>query len=211
MIKIGNIVTNSKLVNHVEIPYINYYHHPESLSNIDSSLPTLYVGWKTLKESNPDNVLIQNQSILEKRIVSNCLYWEFSFDENKSEHVSGVEMFVRDVPFYYFSSKYKYINYDPIFFNIQSIDELMLLLPKNGIDKVYNFKDEMLYVLKDSQIYGIDLKLYSFFEFDTNRIIQILSKNTKKYVLDSEATQYQEYYKHFPFFEQLKRYIVVLV
>src|SRR5690606_33721791 len=109
-------------------------------------------------------------------------------------HVSGVEMFARDVPFYYFSSRYRYINYDPIFFGIQNIEELLLLLPKNGCDKLYNFKNEMLYALNGDQIYGIDLKMYKFFEFDIDRIIKVLSENTVKYVLDQEGLTYQNYY-----------------
>lgn len=210
MIKIGNIVSNTTLVNHTQVVYINYFNQSTPLADLDSSLPTLYVGWKFFKDSNPLSLMVQNQSILEKKVITNNLYWEFSFEENKSQHVSGVEMFARDVPFYYFSSRYKYINYDPIFFAIQSVEELMLLLPKNT-DKVYNYKNEMLYALKGDQIYGIDLKMYNFFEFDTDKIIKVLSENTKKYVLDQEGLTYQTYYKTFPFFDQLKRYLVVLV
>jgi len=216
-IKLGNIIYREDLVNHEKVEYINYIHQPVNISShfrnyiyLNSDLPTLYVGWKFLKEVNSSDPLIKSQSILDKKIMSNRLFWEFSFNENKSEHVNGIESFVNDVPFYYFSSRYNYINLDPVCFLIKDISELMLLLPKE-IDGYYNYKNEMLYILKEKQIWGVDLNMYSFFQFNINEIIEKIIKRSKINHIDINADTYQKYYKIFPNFDNLKRYLITLL
>lgn len=211
MIKIGNIISSTELVNHTPVDYINYYNQKISYKDLNSDLPTLYVGWGDFKESNKDTPLVNDASILEKRLISKQLYWEFSFDENKSQHVGGVQLFTNDVPFYYFSSRYEYVNYDPIFFGIQSIEELFALLPPAKNDCVYNYKNEMLYILLDKHIFGIDLKMYEFFQFNVDMIVSNFSEKTSKYVFDEDGSIHQTHYKSLPYFDQLKRYLVVLV
>jgi len=208
--KIGNIIYEEDLVNHEKVEYINYVQEPINFSEVKTDLPTLYVGWKFLKLCNPDDIIIQSQSILEKKIVSNLLYWEFSFNENKSQHVNGVNFFNNDVPYYYFTSKYKYINLDPIFFHIESIEDLINILPKN-IDAYYNYKGEMLYLLKENQLWGLDLNMYEFFNFDIEHILIKITNNSTEIFTDLTGETHQKYYKIYPNFENLKRYMVVLL
>lgn len=210
MNKIGNIIFEDELVNHTESEYINYIKEPVDIESVDYRLPTLYVGWNFLKRVNPDNELIQKHSILDKRIYSNILYWEYSFKENKSQHVSGVEMFVNNVPQYYFGSKYRYSNIDPVFFNISSVSDLMDLLPKQ-INYYYEYKDEMIYLLSDDNITGIDLKMYGFFDFDIEEIKTTIKKRCTSGETDKEGLIYQKYYKILPHYEYLKRYLVVIL
>ena len=208
--KIGNIVYREDLVNHEEVEYINYIPEAKTLDDIDNTLPTLYVGWKNLKECNPHNELIQNHSILEKRIFSNVLYWEYSFNENKSQHVSGVEMFVNNVPYHYFSTKYRYTNIDPVFFGISGLSDLTYLVA-DQLDSVYIYKNEMLYFLNGRNISGIDLVMYNYFDFDVDKIVELITSRSTKNILDNESDIFQNYYKQFPNFDQLKRYLVVLL
>lgn len=208
--KIANIIYEKELVNHTKSQYVNYFNEPKVYDDLNKSLPTLYVGWSFMKASNPDNPVIQNADILKKKIITNELYWEFSFHESKASHVKGVDTFVGLVPQFYFSPKYIYTNLDPVFFQISEIEDLMAVLPKDII-KAYNLKNEMLYVLKDNKIWGVDLRMYEFFKFDISAIIDMIKSRTFYYQDDLEGEIYQSYYKIFPNFQQLKRYVVTLV
>lgn len=208
--KIANIIHEKELVNHVKSDYINYFNEPKSYDDLDKSLPTLYVGWSFMKSCNPDNNIIQNADILKKKIITNELYWEFSFTESKASHVKGVNTFVSLVPQFYFKPKYTYTNLDPVFFQLKDINDLMDVCPKK-IDVSYNYKNEMVYILTDNKIWGINLLLYNFFKFDINNIINLLNERSEKIILDIEGGVFQKYYKILPDFEHLKRFVVTLL
>ncbi len=208
--KIGNIIHEGELINHVKSDYINYYNELKSYDDLDKSLPTLYVGWSFMKACNPDNLIIQNADILKKKIITNELYWEFNFNESKASHVKGVNTFVSLVPQFYFNPKYTYTNLDPVFFQLKDINDLMDVCPKK-IDVSYNYKNEMFYILNDNKIWGINLSMYRFFRFSTDEIIEQLSARTTTLYTDLDGLTYQKYYKIFPNFEQLKRYIVTII
>jgi len=206
--KIANIIHEKELINHTKVDYINYFNEPKVYDDLDKSLPTLYVGWSFMKACNPENPLFQNADILKKKIVTNELYWEFSFRESKPSHVKGVDKFAALVPQFFFTPKYTYINLDPVFFQLKDIQDLMDVLPKKDIIKVYNYKNEMLYILKDNRITGLDLRMYEFFKFSIDEIIDNLFDKTSSYTNDSEGETYQHFYKIFPNFELLRRYLV---
>jgi len=208
--KLANIIYENELINHNKLSYINYYNQPIEYDSLDKSLPTLYVGWSFMKKCNPDNSVIQNASVLYKKIVGNELYWECSFEESKSSHVNGVEDFIEHVAQYYFSPKYNYINLDPVFFQIVDIGDLMDILPKK-FEVMYNYKNELLYVLSDNNIWNINLNLYRFFKFDIDRIIVTLDLRAETSYSDIEGEMYKKYYKLLPNFIRLKRYVIVML
>ena len=222
--KIANVIHEKELVNHTKAEYINYYNEPKAYDEVDTSLPTLYVGWSFMKACNPDNDLFQNADILKKRIITNELYWEFSFRESKPSHVRGVDTFAGLVPQFYFTPKYSYINLDPVFFQVKDIQDLMDVVPKQ-INGIYNYKNEMLYFLKrteksmpdgeivpDNKITGIDLRMYEFFQFDIEEIkTRLKERSIASSVNDLDGEIYQSYYKIFPNFQHLKRYIVTIL
>lgn len=205
--KIANVIHESELVNHTKAEYINYFNAGKSYDNVNKSLPTLYVGWSFMKACNPVNQIIQNADILKKKIITNELYWEFSFKESKASHVKGVDTFAGLAPQFYFSPKYTYINLDPVFFQLRDIQDLMDVLPKD-ITKTYNYKNEMLYVLKEGKISGMNLRMYEFFKFDITEMLENIKSRTFSHREDPDGEFYQTYYKIFPNFELLKRYLV---
>lgn len=205
---IGNVLYHNELFNHTKVDYINYYN--SDYDNIDYSLPTLVVGWDFLKKKYGEDFSEYGISILDKELIKNEFYWEFSFDEKKSDHISGVDMFVRNVPYYYFRSKYIYTNLDPIFNKITNIDEFKKLLPEGDFTS-YQFKDEMIYLLKDIEIFGIDLEMYNFFNIDSYGLLSSLTSKISEVNHDVDGSIYQKYYKTYPNFEELKRYLVVLL
>lgn len=216
--KIANVIYEKELVNHTMVEYVNYNQGTLEYDSLDKTKPTLYVGWSFMKACNPKNEIIQNADILHKKIITNELYWECSFEESKSSHVKGVENFVNFAPQFYFTPKYTYTNLDPIFFQLKDIQDLMDVVPKN-VKASYNYKNELVYLLSESKIagetketiWGINLKMYEFFKFGIEEIVTQLSLRTENSYYDYEGTQYQTYYKIFPNFELLKRYLVTIL
>jgi hypothetical protein len=209
MLKLANIIYCSDLVNHTKQEYINYYQNIDNISIINFNLPTLIVGWQCLKSINKDQNLYNNISILDKLIIKNKLYWEFSFEENKSNHIDGVESFMFNVPYYYFDSNVEYILIDPIFNQIKDFDTLVTYIPKN-IDKIYNFKNEMMFILSNNKIYGIDLKMFEFFKFDIVKLLEIIKDKSLFVIDDIDGKKYEYYYQYFYFYVNLIRYIVLM-
>ena len=207
--KIANIVYENELVNHTMVEYVNYYKKSVAYEELDKSLPTLYVGWSFMKACNPENEIIKYADILKKKIITNELYWECSFEESKASHVKGIDSFIALAPQFYFT-KYQYINFDPIFFQLKDLQDLKDALPKE-FKTGYVLKNEMIYLLNQDKIFGINLKMYEFFKFDIQDIITELSLRTEMTHYDIEGTEYQTYYKIFPKFELLKRYLVVIL
>jgi hypothetical protein len=209
--KLANIIYEKELVNHTQVDYINYFNKPQNYDSVDKTLPTLYVGWSFMKACNPFNDIIQNANILHKKIVGNELYWECSFEESKTSHVKGIDSFIKLVPQFYFQPKYTYINLDPVFFQIVTNDDLMDALPKE-IDSIYNFKNEMVYLLHEKNIIGINLKMYDFFKFNIQEILDRISGRIKKASYqDPQGDVYMSYYKILPNFTYLKRYLIVIL
>ena len=215
--KLANIIYEKELVNHTQVDYINYFNKPQNYNGVDKTLPTLYVGWSFMKSCNEFNDIIQNANILHKKIIGNELYWECSFEESKTSHVKGINSFIKLVPQFYFQPKYTYINLDPVFFQIVTIDDLMDALPKE-IDTMYNFKNEMIYLLHEDEttqqknIIGLNLKMYSYFKFNIQEILDRISGRIKKATFqDLQGDVYLSYYKILPNFAYLKRYLIVIL
>ncbi len=213
--KIANIIYENELINHSKVDYINYINKSMKYDDIDKSLPTLYVGWSFMKSCNLDDVIIQNANILEKRIITNQLYWECDFSEDKSSHINGIESFVKEAPDLYFSPKYSYINLDPIFFQIKDVDDLLDIIPKS-LTSVYLYKDEILYILAndskfEEKIWGINLDTYQYFQFNIDEIIGRINERSNKVINDSNGELYVNNNKQFPDFIRLKRYLVTIL
>jgi len=208
--KIANIVYETELVNHSEVEYINYFKGHIAYDQLDKTLPTLYVGWSFMKACNPNNEFFKYIDILHKKIISNELYWECCFEESKTSHVKGIENFISVVPQYYFMPKFTYVNLDPVFFQISDLQELLDAIP-NNIDVSYNFKNEMLYILVENKIFGINLLMYGFFRFNINDIIRSINERSKKIIDDLDGDLYMTQYKIFPNFNLLKRYLITIL
>ncbi|MCK9416993.1 hypothetical protein M0Q97_10075 [Candidatus Dojkabacteria bacterium] len=207
--KIANVIYEKDLVNHTMVNYVNYINESFEYDKIDKTLPTLYVGWSFMKSCNSNNEIIMKADILKKKIITNELYWEFSFEESKTSHVKGVNTFVNLAPQFYFSPKYIYTNLDPVFFQIKDVQDLMDVLPKK-IDTCYNYINEMLYVLSDNKIWGVNLGMYRYFQFNVQDAQTKIADRAKNMISDIDGSYYQSYYKIFPNFINLKRYLVTL-
>jgi hypothetical protein len=207
--KVANIIS-TELINHEKLDYINYYNGCTDYLSIDNGLPTLYVGWTFMKSCDTANSFINNANILNKCIISDKLYWEFSFDENKSEHINGVKDFSLKCPELYLMSKYNYVNIDPTFENITRVEDLLNQF-RLKLDGVYKYKNESIYILIGRTIYGLNLKQLQYLKFDIDLLVTLLKEKSLAFNDDIDGNLYMEHYKIFSKFELLKRFIVTFI
>lgn len=200
MLKIGNIIYDLDIVNHKRVEFINYYEN-RLYNYIDNSLPTLIIGWENVKKNN------LNVSILNKKINNN-LYWEFSFEEIKKDHVDGVSEFIKLLPNYYFFYNYTYKNLDPIFENIVNINDIITKI--DNPTKAYRCGNSV-YILSNKNIYGIDLNLYTFLGFNEQELLEYLNYICIDFFYDEDKSFYTKYLKYFNGFEYTMRYLVTLI
>lgn len=204
MNKIGNILYTDELVNHKKVNYINYIEN-NNINIINNDLPTLIVGWNNVKFNNINNI-----SILNKTIIPYKLYWEFSFKENKQEHVYGVDLFSKLSLNYFFEKKYNYITIDPIFQNILLVNDIFNYIV-GDIKKTY-LNNNMLYVLTTkNNIYGLNLNILDFFNIKKEKIILEFSEKSIIFVKDNDNDILNKYLKYFNGFEYTKRYLVIFL
>lgn len=204
--KIGNILYTDEIVNHKKIEYINYI-NDYNFYKIENNLPTLIIGWNNVK-NNKFNY--ENLNILNKEILKQNLYWTFSFDENKQQHIDDVNIFSLLLPDYYFRDRFKYINLDPVFSNINNIGMVIYHLLKKPIKTSY-YDGNMIYSLCGDTIYGIDLNMYEFFNIDRDEILNIFEYKVKNLIYDLDNGIYEKYLKYFRGYEYTKRYLVTLL
>jgi hypothetical protein len=203
--KLGNIIYSSELINHEKVDYIHYHDinviNDSKLINYNK-LPTLIVGFSSFKKLYGDR--FPDQSVLDKTVIPNKLYWEFSFAENKKQNTEGLEAFVNErlVGYYFFD--FQYINIDPIFLQLKNEETLFKLF--EIVDCVY-IDNRMIYVVSSNKVHGIDMDVFDFYGFNVSFIKNTLLEKAIKRVIDLENTIFRSYYKKFPELDYLKRYI----
>jgi hypothetical protein len=201
MKKIANIISSKELVNHTKLNWINYL---TSINGCDTSLPTLFIGWKEYKEIFKN----ENPNILNKKSKNKNLRWEFSIDEMLTDYFNGIEKFIKEAP-REFCENFEYISIDPIKDNINNESDILSKINLNNCF-IYQYKDEIIYILNknENKIYGIFLNSFSYFKYNISLISDMLSSYVKNKIID-DGTIYQQYYKQFPDFDYLKRSIVL--
>lgn len=203
--KFCNIVFETELVNHKEIDFINYINKNTKYNDIKNNLPTLYVGWLFLKKCN-----IFDANILKNAIIENKLYWIPSPEENKTLYTIGINSFINLVPTIYLTNDYKYIDIDPVISQIFSLDDMINIIGIN-FDRSYQYKTDIIYLLKNNIIYGINLKMFEFFGFNISQILITINSGTTDVITDTNGDIYVEYFKKMPYFKYLKRFLVCTI
>ena len=203
--KYCNIVFETELVNHKRLEYIKYFNYSINYNEIDNNLPTLYVGWLFLKKCN-----IFNADILTNAIIENKLYWIPSFEENKTSHINGVNSFVTLAPTIYLKNNYVYTDIDPVISQLYTIQDIINCIGTN-FDKSYQYKSDMIYLLRDNTIYGLNLKMFEFFDFNIIDLLKSLYSNISNPIVDNNGDIFVDYFKKLSYFKFLKRFIVVIV
>jgi len=198
--KMGRIYYNEILVKHDKVSYVEYVQNP---TNFNFQLPTLIVGWNYVKSLNIKN----NLNILDKKI-KDILFWEFSFNEQKNNHINGVNNFAIGAPTLYFEHQYDYMVIDPIFNNIKNEEDLKFYF-NSSIKRVYNYNNENLFILtNENKILGFNLLMFRFFKFN---IDSILEKIDSSIIFNDNGDFFTNLCKKHNFMFDLKRYVVTIL
>ena len=153
---VGNIVTHSN------INVDKYFKVVNSLDDIINGLPTLIIGWDIVKTIDP------NVDFIDKKL-SEDIFWTFKKTERR-------DIFEDD--FYNFNEfcyklliknvQYRFI--DLIQINENELKNIFKFIKKteNVIGYLYN---NMLYIFVENIIYGIDLNLVKYMNYNTDDVL----------------------------------------
>jgi hypothetical protein len=160
---IANIVTNSN------ITVDKYFNISNSLDNIIQDLPTLIIGWDIVKTINPD------VDFIDKKLSDN-IFWTFKKSERRDIYQEDLYNFIT----YCYKNLIKDIDYsfiDLITLTDSEIKESFNNIKKCKKSATYQYND-MIYVYCDNTIYGIDLKLVKYLDYDVKKTIEKIKKNS---------------------------------
>lgn len=171
--------------------------------------PVLVIGWSLIKKINENQ---HNIDVLEKTVVSGRLFWEFSFEENKSAYVNGIDGFVKSAPVIYFKNYYKYCPIDPVFNNLITVEDFIGSIPER-VDFVYNYKNEFIYLKSDTLIFGYDLRMFNFFEYENDFLITTFVNlvDPENYFIDIEGLIYKKIFIEYIGSVCLKKYMCIFL
>lgn len=167
---VGNIVSKSNL--NID----KYFNVVESLNDIIQGLPTLVIGWDIVKTIEP------NADFIDKKL-SKDIFWTFRKSERRDIFEEDLYNFIQ----YTYNLLVKDIKY-------QFVD--FIELDKNETKDVFNqiknkksisyFYNNMVYIHNEKTIYGIDLKLVKYLDFDVNRTINKIKTYSTVFLSDSD-------------------------
>ena len=158
---IGNIVTNFK----IEIS--SFFNITSDYNSVDTSIPTLIIGWKNVKELFPE------QNILCNKIKDN-VYWTFSKREKRYRYENDLEQFismvVKEVNK---NANYHFFNYAIATKNRR--ENFISYIKKGNCSIYYNSRFLYVYNILDSTTIGISLNDLSYIGINTKLFINELS------------------------------------
>jgi len=167
---VGNIVSKSNL--NID----KYFNVVDSIDNIIVGLPTLIIGWDIVKKIKPDADFIDKK-------LSKDIFWTFKkterrdiFEEDLYNFIHHTyNLLVKDI-------KYEYVD--------------LIQLDKDEIKEVFNqiknkksityFYNNMLYIHNENTIYGVDLKLVKYLDFDAEKTINKIKRYSTVFLTDSD-------------------------
>ena len=194
--KVGNIVNCNE---EIDERYFNCLSIEEFMDDSfyvteNSKLPTLVVGWGTVKEN------FGEVSILSKMITPptadgySGIFWTFSRKEKRGIYELNLKEF-KERCYEDLVKKLKTYNIDPIIYKINDTDELCHRITKLAGGVGYLFQDRIVYIYKDNNIFMVDLELMEFIDFDRDQIVRTLMDNLNVFG-DNFEEKYTEELKH---------------
>lgn len=180
--KVGNIVNCNE---EIDERYFNCLSMDEFMADGESKLPTLIVGWETVKNN------FGEVSILSKMITPATedgyggVFWTFSRKEKRGIYEENLKEF-KERCYTDLVKNLKTYNIDPIIYKINNTDELCTRLTKLAGGVGYLFQERIVYIYKDNNIYMVDLELIEFIDFDKTKVIDTLKDHLNVFGDDFE-------------------------
>jgi hypothetical protein len=169
---VGNIITSSKLEE-------DNFKLCGKLESTNKSLPTLIIGWGKTKEMFGENV-----SILHKQIDDN-LYWTFSQKERLVEYENDIIDF-KKLCFNKFGDELHYVYVDIIHGKLSTFKKILSKIYSLEESISYITDKNMLYILGDNIIFGIDLNIIEFIGVPINKVITKIQQLPNSVLIENE-------------------------
>lgn len=160
---LANIITETKLDD-----FDKFFNVKKDLSNIDTNIPTLIVGWGLLKRLYPEKEF----SILNKKIDEK-LFWTFSRNEKRIEQEADIINFYNLILSNVYKEK-KYININIFKQKYSNIKKIINIVKSDKIVYIYIYMDSFMYLYFDDFIIGISLNDIEYLNINTKRIFDII-------------------------------------
>jgi hypothetical protein len=153
---VGNIITQSK------VNIDKYFNVVETMDAIIHGLPTLIVGWDIVKTIEPEADFIT-------RKLSDSIFWTFKKTERR-------DIFENDLyDFIHHSYNLLIKDLDYKFIDLIQLSEQELKTTFKEIKKstkvIGYIHENMLYIYTDNIVYGLDLKLVTYLEYNLADIL----------------------------------------
>ena len=192
---VGNIVISSKIIE-------DNFKICKELDDVDSSLPTLIVGWNKVKELFGDKV-----SILHKQIDDDN-YWTFSEKERKIDYENDVSQF-KKLCYDSFGDEVIYVYIDILHNKLSIIKKILNKIYKLEESFSYVNNKNMLYIYGDDIIFGMDLNIIEFIGIEKDKILSRVNALPNSVLIENEIfNKCKEFMKKINNKDKLVPYII---
>lgn len=178
---LANIVTTSNKVN-FDLPA----NKCKDLSCVDSSLPTLIIGYDMAKKN------IENFNILQKFYPKKNIYWTFKRTERGVDYETDLENFYTMVISDY-CDKFSYNLIDFYKINFKIARKLINFAQSDDKKLIFNENNRFLYVFceKYKAVFGFSLATAKFFGISYQKILRLFKNNdNNRYVYEFSDIPY---------------------
>jgi hypothetical protein len=168
---IANIVTKSKLETSA------FFNVTSDFNTIDTSIPTLIIGWSEVKEIFP------NQNILNTKI-DDTISWTFSKREKRFQYEKDVDAFINKVVSA-LNDKIKYRFFNFLLATQDKRASFISYVQTGNCSIYYNSRFLYVYNINDSFTIGISLTDLEYIGINTADFIRTLTLNNNNIICDN--------------------------
>lgn len=169
---IGNIITDKK------VNFDSLINKCKSYNDIDTSVPTLIIGWNNVKSIFP------NVSILDKEINSN-VFWTFGRTERRVDYERDINSFylycIKNISSHI---KYKFFNVTTTTYS--KCKRLINFISNNILKTIYIHDDSSIFILFENNVIGISLNDIDYLNIKKEKVLNIINKNSNNRVIEND-------------------------
>lgn len=171
---IANIVTKRK------VTFDSLICKCKSINDIDSTKPTLIIGWEEVK-----SIYGKDISILEKQI-NEKVFWTFDKTERRNDYEKDINAF------YYFiikdlikNVKYSFINVITAQYSL--IKRFLNFVKGNKTKYIYIDSNRFVFIYCDGVVCGISLDDLRYMDINVNKCLNILKSNSNNHIVENDS------------------------
>lgn len=170
---IANIVTNKK------VTFDSLICKCKNIEEIDTTKPTLIIGWENVKSIYGNNISILNKQI------NNKIFWTFDKNERRNDYEKDINRF------YYFiirdlinNIKYKYINV--ITSNFSTIKRLINFIDSEEIKHIFIDNERFIFIYYKNTVCGVSLDDLKYLNIDIHKCLNRIKINKNNHVINND-------------------------